>query len=86
MKLRSGNEIHANGDVFGIIDDWEGDTISPITGGLDNHIAGWVAPHWREFSDQEDRMTDEDAISIADQMIDRWSRFRTFLKTRKDGT
>lgn len=64
MRLSTGKEIYANGDIFGLGRDGQ------ITEGYDCII------DYGDYSDEDSRLTDQERLEVCDAMILRWSAYR----------
>jgi len=71
MKLSTGKEVYANGDIFGLTKD------VLITEGYDSVL-------YVSEEDDEPRLTPGEQIEIADEMIKRWQSFKENLRGRAD--
>jgi hypothetical protein len=69
--MSTGREIYANQGIIGLSPDLH------LSGGYDQGIE-WPSGDWLE---PEDRLTAEDMLELADEMISRWQRFRDSIDT-----
>ena len=70
MRLKSGREVYANGDIFSVDDD-----LKAVSYGYDGYVP-WPS---NDYCEPDKRLTASDMCEIADIMIDRWTRFRANL-------
>jgi hypothetical protein len=68
LKLKSGRELHVNRGFVSINEDLE------ISEGYDSGLL--AAPNEKYYEYDEDRLTKDEALELADILIDRWNRFK----------
>lgn len=68
VKLKSGRKIYANGNFISINDKLE------IAEGWDGGLP--LAPFEDDYDYDEDHFTKEEAIELAELMIERWTKYK----------
>jgi hypothetical protein len=68
LKLKSGRELRVNRGFISINQDLE------ISEGYDCGLPS--APNEKHYEYDEDRLTKDEALELADILIDRWNRFK----------
>lgn len=72
LKLKSGRELYANLGFIAINEKLD------IAEGYDGGLP--LAPNHSDYEFDEDKLTKEEALELADIMIDRWNRFKEACK------
>lgn len=68
LKLKSGRELYANRGLISINEELE------ISEGYDGGLP--APPNSENYKYDEDGLSKEDALDLADILIDRWKRFK----------